>query len=69
MNNNTDKVPAETRETSGCKVHLFFNEERNLEVKFIYLTIYWIPLKREITSVGITLFNQLLSGRTQLFNI
>ena len=37
MNNNTDKVPAETRETSGCKVHLFFNEERNLEVKIYIL--------------------------------
>lgn len=37
MNNNTDKVPVETRETSGCKVHLFFNEERNLEVKIYIL--------------------------------
>ncbi len=37
MNNNTDKVPVETREISGCKIRLFFNEERNLEVKIYIL--------------------------------
>lgn len=33
MKNNTDKVPVETRELSGCKIRLFFTEERNTEVK------------------------------------
>lgn len=33
MNNNPGNFPVETRGFSGCKIRLFFTEERNTEVK------------------------------------